>query len=138
LGVRLNAPATVHGLKDLVAIAESRARPAVLVVPKVESARDVEIVAEIIGADDGQRRVWALIETPLGIQRLDAILQTAVVAGVLFGAADYAAAAQCRLAAVASASAAAPRVILRMDVSRAGLAANTWAAKGCRCGILRR
>jgi citrate lyase subunit beta/citryl-CoA lyase/(S)-citramalyl-CoA lyase len=97
LGVRLNAPATVHGLKDLVAIAESRARPAVLVVHKVESARDVEIVAEIIGADDGQRRVWALIETPLGIQRLDTILQTPALAGVLFGAADYAAAAHCRL-----------------------------------------
>ncbi len=39
LGLRLNAPGTVHGAKDLVAVAESGLRPAVLVVPKVESAR---------------------------------------------------------------------------------------------------
>ncbi|MCX5256802.1 aldolase/citrate lyase family protein [Streptomyces canus] len=120
LGVRLNAPGTVHGLRDLVAIAESRARPAVLVVPKVESARDVEIVAKIIDAGDGQRRVWALIETPLGIQRLDAILQTPVLAGVLFGAADYAAAAQCRLNSRALWH---PRSVLAAGAAAAGLPA---------------
>ncbi|WP_331764954.1 CoA ester lyase (plasmid) [Streptomyces sp. NBC_01384] len=120
LGVRINAPGTVHGLKDLVAIAESGVRPAVLLVPKVESARDVDMVAKIIGADDGQLRVWALIETPLGIQRLSTILQTPALAGVLFGAADYAAAAHCRLNSRALWH---PRSVLSAEAAAAGLPA---------------
>jgi citrate lyase subunit beta/citryl-CoA lyase/(S)-citramalyl-CoA lyase len=94
-GLRLNAPCTVHGLKDLLSVAEAGLRPAVLLVPKVESARDVEIVAQIADADEGQCRVWALIETPQGIHRLENILGSRALAGVMFGAADYAAAAGC-------------------------------------------
>jgi citrate lyase subunit beta/citryl-CoA lyase/(S)-citramalyl-CoA lyase len=120
VGVRLNAPGTVHGLKDLLAVVESGVRPVVLLVPKVESARDVEIVAEIIDADGEQRRVWALIETPLGIQRLSAILQTSALAGVLFGAADYAAAAHCRLSTRALWY---PRSVLAAGAAAAGLPA---------------
>lgn len=95
LGLRLNAPCTVHGLRDLVAVAESGLLPAVLLVPKVESARDVEFIAKVLGADDGQPRVWALIETPRAIQCLPEILGSRSLAGVVFGAADYAAAAGC-------------------------------------------
>ncbi|MGW3308099.1 HpcH/HpaI aldolase/citrate lyase family protein [Streptomyces sp. NPDC001073] len=120
LGVRINALGTVHGLKDLVAIAESDVRPAVLLVPKVESARDVDMVAKIIGADGAERRVWALIETPLGIQRLSTILQTPALAGVLFGAADYAAAAHCRLNSRALWH---PRSVLSSEAAAAGLPA---------------
>lgn len=94
LGLRLNAPGTTHGAKDLVAVAESGLRPAVLVVPKVESARDVELIATVLGAEQ-QRRVWALIETPQAIQCLPAILGARCLAGVVFGAADYAATAGC-------------------------------------------
>ncbi|MFI1868881.1 aldolase/citrate lyase family protein [Streptomyces jumonjinensis] len=92
LGVRVNAPCTLPGVKDLVALAEHGLRPTVLLVPKVESARDVELVAQITGGDGEQRRVWALIETPRGIRNLDAILASDALAGVAFGAADYAAA----------------------------------------------
>ncbi|MFL4909455.1 HpcH/HpaI aldolase/citrate lyase family protein [Streptomyces sp. MMS24-I2-30] len=120
LGVRINAPGTVHGLKDLVAIAESGVRPAVVLVPKVESARDVDMVAKIIGADGGQPRVWALIETPLGIRRLSTILQAPALAGVLFGAADYAAAARCRLNSRALWH---PRAVLSAEAAAAGLPA---------------
>ena len=95
LGLRLNSPCTVHGVRDLVAVAESGLRPAVLLVPKVESARDVELIAKVLDADDGQPRVWALIETPRAIQCLDEILGSRSLAGVVFGAADYAAAAGC-------------------------------------------
>lgn len=95
LGLRLNSPCTVHGLRDLVAVAESGLRPAVLLVPKVESARDVELIVKVLDADDGQPRVWALIETPRAIQRLPEILGSRSLAGVVFGAADYAAAAGC-------------------------------------------
>lgn len=119
-GLRLNAPCTVHGLKDLVAVAESGLRPAVLLVPKVESARDVEIVAKIVDADDGQRRVWALIETPRGIQHLSEILGSRALAGVLFGAADYAAAAGCSRSSKALLY---PRSVLAAGAAAAGLSA---------------
>lgn len=95
LGVRMNAPSTASGMKDTVALAEVGVRPAALVVPKVESARDVELVATVLGADEEQPWVWALIETPAAIQQLPAILDSRVLAGVVFGAADYAAAAGC-------------------------------------------
>ncbi|GGX58574.1 HpcH/HpaI aldolase/citrate lyase family protein [Streptomyces chartreusis] len=120
LGVRLNAPGTVHGLKDLLAVAESGVRPDVVLVPKVESARDVEMVAQIVDADDGQRRVWALIETPRAVQRLGAILRARGLAGVLFGAADYAAAAGCRLS---SAALWYPRAVLASGAAAEGLPA---------------
>lgn len=97
LGLRLNAPGTVHGLKDLVAVAESGLRHAVLLVPKVESARDVDLVATALDASHGQLHVWALIETPRAIQALKEILGSHCLAGVVFGAADYAAATGCRL-----------------------------------------
>lgn len=97
VGVRLNAPATVHGLKDLLALAGSGLRPDVLLVPKVESARDIDLVATVTdaGTGDGQRHVWALIETPQAIQHLPEILISRALAGLVFGTADYAAAAGC-------------------------------------------
>ncbi|MGW3473214.1 aldolase/citrate lyase family protein [Saccharopolyspora sp. NPDC000995] len=52
LGVRVNAPGTVHGRKDLVAFAESGRHPAVVVVPKVESPRDVDLVAAVLDRGD--------------------------------------------------------------------------------------
>ncbi|MFF4410395.1 HpcH/HpaI aldolase/citrate lyase family protein [Streptomyces sp. NPDC001404] len=96
LGLRLNAPGTVHGLRDLVAVAASGLRPAVLLVPKVESPRDVELVAKVLHAEDGPPCVWALIETPRAIGHLPDILGARAMAGVVFGAADYAAATGCR------------------------------------------
>jgi citrate lyase beta subunit len=111
LGLRLNAPSTVHGLKDLVAVAECGHTPAVLLIPKVESPRDIELVADVVNAeavdpgvggagvgdaDDSEPRVWALIETPRAIERLPEILRARPLAGVVFGAADYAAAVGCR------------------------------------------
>ncbi|WP_331738348.1 aldolase/citrate lyase family protein [Embleya sp. NBC_00896] len=97
LGVRVNAPCTVDGLKDLLALAESRLWPDVLLVPKVETARDVDLVARIMDTAQGRCRIWALIETPRAIRNLSAILRSPALAGVLFGAADYAAAAGCAL-----------------------------------------
>lgn len=120
LGLRLNAPGTVHAAKDLVAVAESGLRPAVVVVPKVESARDVELVAAVLGADQEQRRVWALIETPRAIQSLPEILVPRCLAGVVFGAADYAAAAGCSRS---SSALRYPRSALACAAAAAGLPA---------------
>jgi len=57
-GLRLNALSTLHGLKDLVAVAENDHTPAILLVPKVESPRDIDIVAHTVDPDGtGPNRV---------------------------------------------------------------------------------
>ncbi|MFJ4912902.1 aldolase/citrate lyase family protein [Streptomyces sp. NPDC088726] len=120
LGLRMNAPGTVHGLKDLVGLAESGLWPVVLLVPKVESSRDVELVAQIMGANRKLCQIWALIETPRAIENLTDILRSPTLAGVLFGAADYAAAAGCRLSGKALWH---PRALLAMGAAAAGVPA---------------
>ena len=96
LGLRLNALGTLPGLRDLIAVAESGVRPAVLLIPKVESPRDVDLVSRLLAGDGNSPEVWALIETPLAIHHLHEVLASRSLAGVVFGAADYAAAAGCR------------------------------------------
>jgi citrate lyase beta subunit len=118
LGLRMNAPGTVFGMRDLLALADTDARPQVLLVPKVESARDVELVADVLGTH--RPAIWALIETPLAIGRLPEILSSRALAGVVFGAADYAAAARCRRTADALGY---PRAALVAAAAAAGLPA---------------
>ncbi|RNG26239.1 HpcH/HpaI aldolase/citrate lyase family protein [Streptomyces botrytidirepellens] len=96
LGLRVNAPGTVHGLKDLVAVADAGLHDVVLLVPKVESARELELVAQVLKETATGVRVCALIETPRALLRLDDIFASPVLGGVVFGAADYAAASGCR------------------------------------------
>ncbi|KNE83322.1 CoA ester lyase [Streptomyces xinghaiensis] len=96
IGLRMNAPGTVHGLKDLVALAGAGLRDIVVLVPKVESARELELVAQALQEMAAGVRVCALIETPRALLRLDDIFASPVLGGVVFGAADYAAATGCR------------------------------------------
>lgn len=64
LGVRVNAPCTVAGLRDLAELAGRGPWPALLLVPKVESARDIELVARVVAESAGTSEIWALIESP--------------------------------------------------------------------------
>lgn len=120
LGLRVNPLGTEHGLRDLLGLVEAGGSPAVLVVPKVEAARDIELVAQILGATSERCRIWALIETPRAVQGLSSILRAPGLAGVLFGAADYAAAAGCRLTGRALSY---PRAVLAAGAAAAGLPA---------------
>lgn len=120
-GLRVNALDSLHGLLDLIGLARSAVRPRVLVIPKVESPRDVEIAAAVVGgARQDHPLVWALIETPQAIQNLPEILQARGLAGVLFGTADYAAAAGCSRTSRALWY---PRSVLAAGAAAAGLPA---------------
>ncbi|MDX3233061.1 CoA ester lyase [Streptomyces sp. ME19-01-6] len=96
LGLRVNAPGTVHGLKDLVAVADAALHDTVVLVPKVESARELDLVAQVLQETSTGVCICALIETPRALLRLDDIFASPVLGGVVFGAADYAAATGCR------------------------------------------
>lgn len=120
LGVRVNPLHTSDGLQDLLDLAGCEVGPAVLLVPKVEAARDLELVAGIVDMPNRPCRVWALIETPQALANLSNILRAPHLAGVVFGAADYAAAAGCHLGGRALWY---PRAALAAGAAAAGLPA---------------
>ncbi|MFB8290248.1 HpcH/HpaI aldolase/citrate lyase family protein [Kitasatospora purpeofusca] len=89
-GVRMNSLLTREGIQDLLALADYASRPPLVLVPKVESARDIEIAATALDRDGHAPQIWALIETPRAIENAASILRAPRLAGALFGAADYA------------------------------------------------
>ncbi|QNE75499.1 CoA ester lyase [Streptomyces finlayi] len=97
LGIRMNSLTTLDGIKDLVALAAYTARPDLLVVPKVESPRDIELVAAALDADGYTPDIWALIESPRAFDTLPEIMRAPRLGGVIFGSADYAASVRCGL-----------------------------------------
>ncbi|MCK7624430.1 CoA ester lyase [Streptomyces sp. RS10V-4] len=97
LGIRMNGLTTLDGIKDLVALAAYTARPDLIVVPKVEAARDVELVAAALDADGYTPDIWALVESPRAFDHLPEIMRAPRLGGVIFGSADYAASVRCGL-----------------------------------------
>ncbi|MGW1174811.1 HpcH/HpaI aldolase/citrate lyase family protein [Kitasatospora sp. NPDC002543] len=95
LGVRMNAPVLLDGIKDLAAMSGWSSKPAVVLVPKVESARDIELVAGVLDTADYRPYLFALIETPRAIEELPQIVRASRISGLVFGTADYAAALGC-------------------------------------------
>ncbi|RLK58009.1 HpcH/HpaI aldolase/citrate lyase family protein [Actinokineospora cianjurensis] len=92
-GIRVNAVTDPDGLRDLLALPHYPVRPTIVHLPKVESPRDVEIVDQVLGADGDPLELFAVIETPRGVQRLaDIATASPNLRGLIFGAADYAAA----------------------------------------------
>ncbi|MFD9483624.1 HpcH/HpaI aldolase/citrate lyase family protein [Streptomyces sp. NPDC059991] len=90
LGIRISSPTTRDGIHDLAALAASPVKPPIILIPKVESARDFEIVAGALDTSRYTPLLYALIETPRALEGLPAIVRADRIAGVLFGTADYA------------------------------------------------
>lgn len=97
LGIRMNSLTTLNGIKDLVALAAYTARPDLIVVPKVEAARDIELVATALDSEAYTPDIWALIESPRAFDTLPEIMRAPRLGGVIFGSADYAASVRCGL-----------------------------------------
>ncbi|WP_217199908.1 HpcH/HpaI aldolase/citrate lyase family protein [Streptomyces buecherae] len=97
LGIRINSLTTLDGIKDLAALAAYTTRPDLILVPKVESPRDIELVAACLDAPDYTPQIWALIESPRAFDALPAITRAPRLGGLIFGSADYAATLRCDL-----------------------------------------
>lgn len=87
LCLRINGLRTRTGLEDLVALAASGCSPELLLVPKVESPADVEIVAAVAAGS----AIVPLIETPRGLAAAPGIAAAPGVAAMMFGGGDLAA-----------------------------------------------
>ncbi|MER6359093.1 CoA ester lyase [Streptomyces sp. NPDC001634] len=95
LGVRISSPTTRDGILDLAAIADYPVRPDVVLIPKVEAARDMEVAAGALDAPGYTPHLYALIETPRALEKLPSIVRADRIAGLVFGTADYATALGC-------------------------------------------
>ena len=94
--VRINALDTEWGRADLEAI--SVARPEAVLLPKVNSAADIETLAALLDAraEFADTRIWAMMETPLGILNAAQIAMAPRMEGFIMGTNDLAKDLNCR------------------------------------------
>lgn len=88
LCVRINGLKTREGLRDLLAVSGSEARPGLVLVPKVESASEVEMVGCTLGSATG---IIPLIESVKGLNAAHEIAAAPGVAALMFGGGDISA-----------------------------------------------
>lgn len=87
LVVRVSSTATADGHEDLRALAQAPL-PRAVMLAKTETPEDVSRAAEILG----RAAAWiALVESPLGLLRLEQICQQGTLEALMFGGGDYAA-----------------------------------------------
>ena len=90
LAVRINGVRTLHGLKDILAIAEANIRLDWLLLPKTECETEIACIDAWLGLN--KVPVVALIETPLGIERASRIAAAGgSLAALMLGGADLSA-----------------------------------------------
>ncbi len=89
--IRLNGLDSEWGADDAAAMKDADADAFLL--PKVNSAADVDALAAIIGAD---KAIWAMIETPLGVMNAQEIAAHPQIKGFVAGTNDLAKELNCR------------------------------------------
>lgn len=93
LAIRINSLGQADGLADLLAVSRFPHPPDILMLPKVESPRDVEIAVAVLDGS-GRREpveVHAIIETARGVENATAVAAASPrLAALVFGAADFA------------------------------------------------
>lgn len=90
IAVRINTLCGLDGVHDLAAMADWPAWPAMIVVPKVESGRELAQIAAIAGQCGASPVLVATLETARGIDRAARIMGEAPpVAAVGYGSADH-------------------------------------------------
>ncbi|HEX8472965.1 MAG TPA: CoA ester lyase [Pyrinomonadaceae bacterium] len=90
LGLRINSPRTDEGRRDLKMLEFMPVEPLVIVLPKVESAHDVQLADELLTQAGSQACLWAIVESGVGIINAYEIAQSSArLAALSFGAADF-------------------------------------------------
>ncbi len=91
VGFRLNALSSLDGFRDVVAFADSGAKPAFIMIPKASGADELMQLRAALG--DEAPPFWPLLEHPSALPRLYDIARAAGSSGgVMLGGVDYSAA----------------------------------------------
>lgn len=88
--LRINDLGGEWGLRDIEVLAETR--PEAILLPKVNSAADIEALARLLDArpDTAKTVIWAMMETPLGVRNAAEIAAAPRMAGFVMGTNDLA------------------------------------------------
>ncbi|MEM9393134.1 MAG: CoA ester lyase [Pseudomonadota bacterium] len=91
-GLRINSLRTPEGLADMVAVCAAAPQSGFLMLPKVDAAADVQIVAEALDSVQSGLRLGALIESAAGLEQVYSIADASPrLAFLVFGAVDLSA-----------------------------------------------
>jgi citrate lyase beta subunit len=98
--VRINALSTLHGLKDLQAIIEADAPPPSIMIPKVKSAAEIELIDALLSTGATRAiRFCVIIETNQGLEHaLDIARASPRIDSMILGAVDMSAELRCQKA----------------------------------------
>ena len=86
-GIRINAVTTLAGVRDIAALGETSVLPSVLMVPMVETAAELDVVAGAL--DERCPDLVPLVETPRGLRRALEIVSHPNVSALMLGGADF-------------------------------------------------
>jgi len=95
--VRINGLSTPDGLKDLTAIIEGEAPPPAIMIPKIKSAEEVQLLDTLLSAGPARNiRFCVIIETNQGLERaLEITRASSRIDSVILGAVDMSADLRC-------------------------------------------
>lgn len=95
--LRINSPSTYHGLKDLQAIIEAESPPLSIMIPKVKSAEEVQLLDTLLSSASTRHiRFCVIIETNQGLERVMEIAKSSArLDSMILGAVDLSADLRC-------------------------------------------
>jgi citrate lyase beta subunit len=94
--LRINALSTLEGLKDIQALAEIKAHPAAIMIPKIRSAEEVQLLDQLLGGRAAGIRFCVIIETNQGLERVHDIARASSrIDSMIIGAVDLSADLRC-------------------------------------------
>lgn len=98
--VRINGLSTPDGLKDLTAIIESPAPPPAIMIPKIRSAEEVQLIESLLSSGPARAiRFCVIIETNQGLERAVEIAKSSSrIDSMILGAVDMSADLRCEKA----------------------------------------
>ncbi len=97
---RINGLSTLHGLKDLQAIIESDAPPPSIMIPKVKSAEEIQLIDALLSTGKAREiRYCVIIETNQALERaLDIARASPRIDSLILGGVDMSAELRCQKA----------------------------------------
>lgn len=94
--LRINSLRTEDGMRDILAVIDAETPPDGIIMPKVSDPEEVRIAAGMIRSHHPDVDFIALIESPEGLRKVDAIANAAPeLKALFFGSADYSAETGC-------------------------------------------
>jgi citrate lyase beta subunit len=97
---RINSISTLHGLKDLQAILECPAPPPSIMIPKIKSAEEIQLLDTLLSTGPAREiRFCVIVETNQGLERaVDIARASPRIDSMILGAVDMSADLRCQKA----------------------------------------